>query len=242
MNRAFDFSYNSYFELIKEIKDAGYHPVFFDEDLNEKERVFILRHDVDFSVEKAYEMAVQEDGNNIHSTFFFMVSSNQYNPLSRKNRDFIKKIHYMGHKIGLHFDETLYGEWKTASDFVRNVLSEVEILGDIIKGTDVVSMHEPSKKLLDADLRIERENNDREIINTYSKRFFRDFKYISDSRMEWHEDFSSILGEYDRLQILTHPIWWNKKPMSRKDILCDYIEKALTERSDYVKEYYPEVG
>ena len=46
----------------------------------------LLRHDIDFSVEKAHELALFENKNEVNSTFFFMLTSNMYNLLSEKNR------------------------------------------------------------------------------------------------------------------------------------------------------------
>ena len=70
----------------------------------------ILRHDVDFSLEKAWEMACFEQENEIFSTYFVIVSCDNYNIFSRKKQKILRDILAYGHTIGLHFDETVYGK------------------------------------------------------------------------------------------------------------------------------------
>ena len=69
----------------------------------------ILRHDVDFDIKPAYNLALKEKEFDINSTFFIMTSSLTYNPLSFDNRRMLKKMSKMGFEIGLHFDPSIYG-------------------------------------------------------------------------------------------------------------------------------------
>lgn len=71
---------------------------------------------------------------------------------------------------------------------------------------DIVSMHRPSQFVLEADIDIP------EMINSYGKTYFKEFKYLSDSRRRWREPVDEIIesGGYERLHILTHPFWYNE--------------------------------
>lgn len=71
-------------------------------------KAVILRHDVDFSLEKALEMAEIEKKEEVQSTYFILLSTNFYNIFSKESCDIIKKIQSLGHNIGLHFDEKKY--------------------------------------------------------------------------------------------------------------------------------------
>ena len=61
-------------------------------------------HDIDFSVKEAYKIALIEKDMGIKANYFFMLSSNTYNPLSNENRSYIERISNLGHEISLHFD------------------------------------------------------------------------------------------------------------------------------------------
>ena len=87
-------------------------------------------------------------------------------------------------------------------------------------------MHRPSKRTLESDYSFGG------LVNSYSKVFFNDFKYLSDSRMRWREDVDSIVvaGEYKALHILTHPIWHTDVGMKTHDILKRFVRSAASER------------
>ena len=83
------FNLERYEDLIKRLVDSGLKPTT---DWNEKldSNSLLLRHDVDFSIEFAYRLAVAENKLNIYSTFFFMFTSNLYNPLSEHNQNLLR--------------------------------------------------------------------------------------------------------------------------------------------------------
>ena len=89
-----------------------------------------------------------------------------------------------------------------------------------------VSMHRPSKWILNQEIEIPG------MINSYSQIFFKEFKYVSDSRMNWREDVQKIIqsNEYDRLQILTHAFWYSDVEENQRQILLRFIRSANKER------------
>ena len=67
----------------------------------------------------------------------------------------------------------------------------------------VISYHRPTRDVFGLKFEF--------FANTYENRFFKDIKYLSDSKKNWREGCpcQAILeGKYQQLQLLTHPIWW----------------------------------
>ena len=112
------FKYKELIELSKQIlnKRLNYLKIGM-------EKKFLIRHDIDFDIKLAHDMALIENELGIVSTFFFLTSCHSYNVLSKESRLLIMKINEMGHEIGLHFDPTLYKE-----NLQTHVESEAKIL------------------------------------------------------------------------------------------------------------------
>jgi hypothetical protein len=213
-----DFTYGAYEELLTLIKQNQYDVCTY-ENYKRSNRSVILRHDIDFSLEAALRIAEIEHKHNVQSTYFILLSTGFYNPFHRKAYDIIQKIRVMGHEIGLHFDETRYSI-ANEKEFARYVEKEASILSaGLNMNIEVVSMHRPSKWVLEKNLKFDN------LINSYSKEFISNFKYLSDSRMNWSEDVYRVIQSnmYDRLHILTHPIWYGEQQFNIKDILLGFI-------------------
>ena len=207
------FDYGFLKELINSLKRNGYVFRFF----GEKYRCgsVILRHDVDFSVKKAYEHALFEQKERVNSTYFFLLRTDFYNPLSAENLALIKEIEMMGHRIGLHFDS---GDLETD----LKVFSE----GSGIHITDF-SFHRPAPELVGKDFELPGFNN------AYSPLYTKEFKYLSDSRRRWRENpFSVIEKQPDKLCILTHPIWYSTSETGFRETLIKLCGDAAFERFD----------
>ena len=142
------------------------------------------------------------------------------------------KILQCGHEIGLHFDETAYGSLNEKS-CVEKILREKDMLSELL-GTEIttVSMHRPSQRVLESDWQIPG------MINSYGEMFFQKFKYLSDSRRHWREPVLELIEseKYEKLHILTHPIWYRKESGTIKDSLSQFICSAKKERYDQLKE------
>lgn len=93
-------------------------------------------------------------------------------------------------------------------------------------------MHRPSRWILESGIEFEN------IINSYSKTFFSDFKYLSDSRMHWREDVMDIICEkkFDKLHILTHPFWYSDAAENMKYKVSSFINNANQERYEEMKD------
>ena len=162
----------------------------------------LIRHDIDFSVDYGVELAKFEYDQNIKSTYFFMLTTNFYNLITRYHIDMVNSIKEMGHKISIHFDPTTY---KNLDGF----LIEKEIFESTFKiKLDIVSIHRPGIFL---------ENNDMTLFGcaqTYQNKYFKEMCYISDSGGRNVSPMINSYLEEDRtkgLQLLIHPIWWSKE-------------------------------
>src|ERR1044072_7356215 len=95
------FTLQHYKECIELAKDKGYSiiPV---KDYDKQKKVILLRHDIDFSLEYAYEFANIEYDLGVCSSYYVYLHSPTYNALSPKSMEMIKAMKDMGHEIGLH--------------------------------------------------------------------------------------------------------------------------------------------
>jgi len=214
------FTLEAYQELLKTIRSSGYKITNYN-NFGKFTKEIIIRHDVDFILEKAFEMAELENREGISSTYFILISSPFYNIHEKKSNEILKKITSLGHQIGVHFDQTVY-ENNDISMIIKNALYEIDVLSMALDcKINTISFHRPSKFILDAD--IEFGSN---IVNTYSQKFFKEITYISDSRMNWKIDpIRRIVESKDyKIQLLVHPIWYNEVEMSTKEILSTFLD------------------
>ena len=225
-----EFTYDAYRTMIRSLLQEGYAVTDYH---SEADQSVILRHDIDFSPEKALKLALLEQEEGVCSTWFVLVTSDFYNPFSARNAIVFQRIMACGHEIGLHFDETRYPECRTVEELGRKVQEEAEILADAIgKKATTVSMHRPSRMMLEADLQVPG------IINSYGKKYFQEYKYVSDSRRRWREDVNSIIlsGLYPKLQILTHAFWYEEKEKNIRESVEQFIYTAERERTAALRE------
>ena len=208
------FSFDDYREILRIIKSTGRYTNY--KDALNKDRFILMRHDVEYSVERAYNLSKVEDSMDFSSTYFFQWTNNSYNILSRKNMDMVKDMHERGHVIGLHY--ALNG--MTDMEQVRKqIVKEINILSEMFGfEVDTFSVHRPSKDILRENIKLPG------IINAYQDDFFTfaenvnedtpvAIKYLSDANHIWrygYPDEKNILG-HDKVQILTHPFAWTKE-------------------------------
>lgn len=231
------FSFNDYRKIIQIIKDTGRVTDY--KSALHTDKFAIMRHDVEYSVERAYELARVESSMDFTSTYFFQWTNNSYNILSRKNKELIKDIHERGHNIGLHF--ALNG--MTDMEQIRNqILKEIRILNELFGFTiDTFSIHRPSKDVLRENIKLPG------IINAYQDEFFTfgenvteksevEVKYLSDANHIWrygYPDEKNILS-YDKVQILTHPFAWCKEGYDNFDNYKALVNEKYVELIDSI--------
>ncbi len=217
------FTYESYIAMVSLLKTKGYVIADYHNWI-ENEKCVILRHDIDYDLQKAVEMAQIERSIGVKSTYFVLLTSDFYNVFSKKSNDLLKEIINNGHELGLHFDEVNYPEIEGNAEKIKEkILEECEVLSRTCKvPITTVSMHRPSKMILESDLKIP------SVINSYGNEFFKGFKYLSDSRRRWREPVDEVIaaGTYQRLHILTHAFWYNDTENSIQESLLSFINSG----------------
>ena len=207
------FSYNEFKNLINMVQQNL--PIVDYKDVNDNTKKFcVLRHDIEFSIDRAYKLAKIEKELGVVSTYTVQVRNNTYNALSEKNIDLISKIKELGHHIGLHQNPPSSMKLDTLKDYI---MRDINILEDSYGfEIDRFAFHRPKKEYLNCYVELENK------INCYDKKFFHFFEnkpetleilYLADSNHKWKYgypldfDFSKI----DKLQLLTHPFSWSEK-------------------------------
>jgi len=219
-----DFTLEHYFETLEHAqKEFQIGPMknFLKKQKNEKN--IFLRHDVDFSLDYALELAQGEEKHGFCSTYFILLHSDFYNPYSVKGREIIRKIASLGHEIGLHYDTRFLSNDMQKSK--KQVKNQVLILEDIASSpVKVASPHIPSETQ-----KISVNLNELNILNVRGEKILKDVFYISDSGRYWRNGcMCNHLENQNNIQILTHPIWWVENSRSIREQLDLFIEKEST--------------
>lgn len=227
------FSYSSYINLMQLLQEMGYRIVSYD-NFSNYDKCAIIRHDVDFRLQDAVELAKIEKRSNIESTYFLLLTSDFYNVFSLNSKRAIDEIVQCGHDIGLHFDEARYLGKTAYLNYIKDkILEEADVLSRAV-GMPVtkVSMHRPSKKIIDSNLEVAG------MVNTYNHMFFTEFKYFSDSRHLWREPIEDIIKskQYDKFQILIHPFWYGNKEIGIEEAVQSFINSANIERYQFMNQ------
>ena len=89
-----EFTYEAYKNMILNLRNNEYKVVGYNNDF--KEKTVILRHDIDFSLEKALDIAKLENQLGVFSTFFILLSTDFYNINSIKSLEILKNIIRLG--------------------------------------------------------------------------------------------------------------------------------------------------
>jgi hypothetical protein len=215
-----NFSYKHYFEVLDHAKKKhaiGTIKEF--QKLRKKNKFIILRHDIDYSIEYALKLAEQENNHGLRSTYFIMLHNPFYNALSAESISIIKKIVSLGHEIGLHYDTLFLPSTKKGA--LRAIKQEVKILEDICEKEIIsVAQHNPT---INPELKSDITNY---FLDARSSEITSNCRYISDSVQSWRDGcMCTHIDKDDKLQILTHPIWWANEHTPRDHILDLIIEK-----------------
>ena len=231
------FSYEDYRTIINIIKSTGLQANY--REAVKRDKFIIMRHDVEYIVERAYNLSKVEDSMDISATYFFQWTNNAYNILSRKNMDMVKDMHERGHVIGLHY--ALNG-MTDMEQVKKQIKKEIEILSGMFGfQVDTFSVHRPSKDILRENIKFP------EILNAYQDDFFTfaenvtaetpvAVKYLSDANHIWrygYPDEKNILS-HDKVQILVHPFAWTKEGYDNFDNYKSLVTEKEKELIDSI--------
>lgn len=225
-----DFTRSNYRRLLQLAKDKYDFSKYTD--LDEKGRFILWRHDVDISVHSAYKLALIEYEEGVKSTYFLHPHSEFYNLLEKEITDLVHKIISLGHDIGLHFD-VYYHKISRESELEARLAWEKELLSIAFQqDVNVFSFHNTTPFTMNC-----KELEYAGMINVYSDYFQKNVFYCSDSNGHWQynrlEDVLN-LADNERIQVLTHPEWWQDEAMPpyRRVMHC------IDGRAERVKAYY----
>lgn len=213
-----DFSHQSYRDLLTFVQGLG-RPILAFRDVPAVGPYVILRHDIDFSIAKAAEIARLDSALGARSTFFVLLTTPYYSPLDEENLARLRSILDLGHEIGLHVDCSGFDGLSTEEQR-RRVDSQVACLeAHLGVKINTIAQHKPTA----ARTRPEFPG----YVDAYSKPFFAEIGYISDSRMMFRvRDVRGFFQQHERSQLVLHPIWWHRTPRTRAQIL-DELKLAL---------------
>lgn len=228
-NHALDqsnFCLTGYASLMERLRSKGYCFRSFPEAsqcLANGEQFVLLRHDIDFDLSAAEQMSAVEAELGIVSTYFFMLRTEHYNPLTRSSSELISKILSRGHHFGLHFDCASYSPSASVSDLASACGVEAEVLGRWFRcPVKIVSYHRPNSNVLTGNPAISAP-----LPHTYSQLYTKEIQYCSDSRGAWNHGMPTDLPAFKEgrpLHILVHPIWWASTVRTPKERLLELIE------------------
>lgn len=201
----------------------------------EKGRLCLWRHDVDFSMHRAYRLAQIEADEGVLATYFIHLHSNFYHPLEPAVAELVSRIRELGHELGVHFDPGFYASLAGEGEDVFAFLPLEQQLIERTFGTKVhvFSMHNP-----DAGRWMEVTQDEVcGMVNTYGEHLRKHFRYVSDSNGYWRFDrLFDVLdaGTDEQLQVLTHPEWWTPDVMTPRARITRCIEgRAARQHTEY---------
>ena len=228
------FSYAEYRNIITLIRH-NLPIVDFSEVNDEMISFCVLRHDIEFSIDRALEMArIEHEDLNVHSTYTVQLRNNTYNALSEKNIEAIQEIESMGHYIGLHQNPPEMND----DELVDYILKDIETLEHYYGfEVDRFAFHRCGSNpgILEKYVKVPGK------INCYSEDFFHYFSgekpeelrvhYLADSNHQWKYGHPLHIDYYDlpqKMQLLTHPYSWSEEGY---DNISNYT-KLIRERNE----------
>lgn len=211
-------TYEHYSSCLQVAKKQGYDIILFSEaeDIENGKKFIILRHDIEWSVPRALNMARMENSIGVRSTYFVRVHAPNYNIYAYNNYMALQEILSLGHRIGLHF-EAIDFSYLTSENPKEVFLKEKTVLEEVLNtNVDLAAAHGEHTTAGPRHNRSFFESISKEEVgiryNAYDSAFTSNIKYISDSFGFWREGcMCNHIGLYPRMQILVHPCWWFKE-------------------------------
>ena len=229
------FSYTEYRNIITLVKNSL--PIMDFSEVNEEVNTFcVLRHDIEFSIDRALTMArIEHDDLGVHSTYTVQLRNNTYNALSQKNIEAIQEIESMGHYIGLHQNPPMMDD----DELVDYILKDIETLEHYYGfEVDRFAFHRCGSNPGILEKYVEVPDK----INCYAKDFFHYFKgdtpedlrvhYLADSNHDWKYGHPFSIDYWDipqKMQLLTHPYSWTDEGYDNLDNYTELIRERNKE-------------
>lgn len=228
-----DFTQQNYRRLLKLAKEQYDFHSYCSFDRNGS---FVLwRHDVDYSPHVARQLAIIEAEEQIQSTYTFLLHSEFYNLMEREVTACVRDILSLGHHLGLHFDSHYY-DIEHEDQLETHLLWEKSILENVFQqDVAIFSFHNTSPFTMSC-----RAEHYGGMVNVYSDYFQQEVHYCSDSNGYWRfERLEDVLktGSHPRLQVLTHPVWWQSTVIAPRQ----RIHRCIDGRATKAKKTYDQL-
>jgi hypothetical protein len=226
-----------YRDLLDKFLNTGYELFPFIES-PPKDKALLLRHDIDFDLQLARDMAAVEHQIGVKSTYFLMMRSASYNLLETENAKLVDEIRGFGHHISLHFDPTIYDDFQVG---LRQELDIFQRQFGLLP--ECISIHRPTDFFLQYDSPIDN------IRHTYQSIYCKSIEYCSDSQglfKHGHPLNSTAYADKRSIHLLVHPIWWVTDDVNAIDILNQFLDLRIKRfqkhMADNCKPYRTVVG
>ena len=224
-------SLTAYRELLRLALSQGWTFCRYETDVRNLARALYLRHDVDYSLDSAVELARTNANLGVRGTFFLLLRSNLYNLLAPRNLKQARLLVDCGQDVGLHF-AALDPPPQDPRDVLRLVQQELDLFRrEIPQSRPIVAWHNPTAPWLQrfADLELP------QLVNVYHRTWTKDICYQSDSNLRNRpEDFATLLrrSTLRRLHLLFHPINWTIGGNDMVEIFAGAWRQVIRERED----------
>lgn len=234
------FSFKEYSNIISNIRT--HIPIIsFDSVSVDTLKYCVIRHDVEFSIERALKLANVEADLGISSTYVFQICNNNYNPFSHKNKIHILEIAKLGHDIGVHVHLGNFNE--TDQSIESYIIKQAQLLSLALDfPINKFSLHRPLRKHIENEILIAG------YINMNAFKFFtftEQFNvydlpvlYLADSNHDWkygnpnNIDFSKI----NRMQLNCHPFSWTESGLDNWNNFQSLTKEKQIESLDSINE------
>lgn len=208
------FNKKGYRKILDAAKAANYSIIPFKEcETIQDKKFIILRHDIDFSLQFALELAKLEAELGIFSTYFTRARNEFYDPFSEQGKAIVREIFELGHEIGFHWDSRDYSS--DADEGKKKFLEDKEKIEAVINKKIIsVSQHNPSSTpLIDVSPFVK--------IDAYDKMFSNhDLIYVSESLAAWRQYTPlDLIKKEKNFHFLAHPLWWIAEGNTMKEKL-----------------------
>jgi hypothetical protein len=182
-----DFTVKKYRELLNSMKNAGYSfQTYKDFMESPKDKVIILRHDVDLNPKNSLLFATIQHELEINGVYYFRAVKESW------DEEIIKKISSLGHEIGYHYENitTTNGNLNLAIKDFENNLALLRKLAPV----STICMHgSPLSKYDSKDLWKTNDYKSHGIIaEPYFDTDFNQVFYLTDTGMKWNGEKTSI--------------------------------------------------
>ena len=223
------YSLDGYRSLIATAVQSDYEFAGFAEKVNAARRRIYLRHDIDYSLGVAVELARVNADLGVRGTFCLLLRAQSYNLLSAWALRQAEAIHALGQRLALHFavPEEVPADNK---DLAAAVLADFEtVRRELPEMEPVFSWHNSTAEVIERGLRCPV----RGLVNAYSLRFMKGMPYFSDTNLRHTlAEFESLIrsNEHEELHLLLHPLNWVVGGSSMMEILAGTWTRIIREK------------